>query len=143
LTPFTANPLVLATPAMPQAWGASTPGCLGNLLLSPTSAAQVGNSSFGVMCTQTPAGAIALWGGTLGVLPGPIPLLGVDIWLDPTVLVTFSATANGLGAMRLGFPISNTAPTGYQLALQSLVLDPACAAQGWTASNAQVVVIQP
>jgi hypothetical protein len=32
--------------------------------------------------------------------------------------------------MRLGFPIPNTAPIGYQLALQSLVLDPACAAQG-------------
>ena len=139
---FAANPLVLATPAVPQPWGASSPGCLGSLLLSPTSAAQVGNNAFGVMCTQTPAGAIALWGATLGVLPGPVPLLGVDIWLDPTVLVTFSAVANGLGAMRLGFPIPNTAPTGYQFALQSLVLDP-CGTQGWTASNAQVVVIQP
>jgi hypothetical protein len=139
---FTPNPLVLASPAVPQPHGASTPGCLGDLLLSPTCAAQVGNNGFGVMCTRTPPGAIAIWGGTLGVLPGPIPLLGVNVWLDPTVLVTYTALANGLGAMRLGFAIPATAPTGFQLALQGIVLDP-CGSQGFTASNAMVVVIQP
>ncbi|HEX6811926.1 MAG TPA: LamG domain-containing protein [Planctomycetota bacterium] len=139
---FTTNTLNLTTPVMATAWGASTPGCLGNMLLAPTCAAQVGNNAFGVMCTRTPAQAIAIWGATLGVLPVGVPLLGVDIWLDPTVLVTFTAFANGLGAMRLGFPIPAGAPIGFQLALQGIVLDP-CGSMGFTASNAMLVAIQP
>lgn len=135
---FTPNTLTLPVPAPAAAVGASTPGCLGALVLTPTSAANAGNLAYGAVCTQTPPQALAVWGITLGVLPGPLPLLGVDIWLDPTVLVTATATANALGALRLGLPIPATVAPGFPLAVQALVLDP-CGSQGFTASNALAI----
>jgi hypothetical protein len=132
---WTPNTLLLTVPQPATAVGASTPGCLGALVLTPTSAPNAGNLGFGIVCTSTPAQAIAIWGITLGVLPGPLPLLGVDIWLDPTVLVTATAQANALGALRLGIPVPATVTPGFPLATQAIVLD-VCGSQGFTASNA-------
>jgi len=138
---YTANTLNLTTPLLPTAVGASTPGCLGSLDLAPVCAANAGNAAFGFACTRTPPGAIAVFGATLGTLPVSFPLLGVDIWLDPTGLVTFTALANNLGTLRqpLGLPIT---AAGITLGLQAIVLDP-CGPQGWTASQALNVVVQP
>ncbi|MEO6595593.1 MAG: LamG domain-containing protein [Planctomycetota bacterium] len=139
---FTPNPLALTSPLMAVSSGTSTPGCLGALLLSPTSAAQLGNVGFGVECTRTPAGAIAIWGASSQVLPGSFPLLGVDVWLNPTGLITITELANGLGALRVGVPVPATAPLGFTFALQAFVLDP-CGAQLFTASNALTIVVLP
>jgi hypothetical protein len=139
---FTANTLALSGPALPLATGASTPGCLGALALMPTSAAQVGNGAFGFVCTATPPSAIAVFGVTGGVLPAPLPLLGVDIWVDPTVLVTATALANSLGTVRLALPLPPNAPVGFVLGAQALVLDP-CGPQGFTASPALLTTIIP
>lgn len=140
---FTANTLALAPTLLPIATGTSTAGCLGALALMPTGAAQVGNLGFGIACTQTPPSAIAVWGLSTGTLPGSFPLLGVDIWIDPTgLLLTTTAIANGLGALRLGVPIPATAPLGFTFATQALVLDP-CGSQGFTASNALTTFLVP
>lgn len=140
---FTANTLALAAPLLPIATGTSTAGCLGALALMPTGAAQVGNLGFGIACTQTPPSAIAVFGLSTGTLPGSFPLLGVDIWLDPTgLLLTTTAIANGLGTLRLGVPIPATAPLGFTFATQALVLDP-CGSQGFTASNALTTFLVP
>jgi hypothetical protein len=137
------NQGLTSVPGLVSTWNLDgTAGCLGPMSLAPTSAATLGNLNFGVVCTQTPANAIAVWGLTLGTLPAPFPVLGVGIWIDPTVLVTATASANGLGAMRLGVPIPATAPLGFTLATQALVLDP-CGSQGFTASNALTIVVQP
>ncbi|HEX5053555.1 MAG TPA: LamG domain-containing protein [Planctomycetota bacterium] len=139
---FTANTLSLASPSMPIASGASTPGCLGDLLLSPTSAAQVGNTGFGIECTRTPAGAIALWGASAQALASPFPLLGVGVWVDPLGVITVTGLADGLGALRVGVPVGATVPPGFTFAAQAFVLD-ACGSQLFTASNALTVVVQP
>lgn len=138
---YTPNALNLSAPLLPTAAGASTPGCLGSLELGPTTAAIAGTNAFAFACTRTPAGAIGIFGATVGVLPAPFPLLGVDVWLDPTGLVTATATANGLGALRLPLPLPATA-AGASFGLQALVLDP-CGPQGFTASHALHVVVQP
>lgn len=139
---FTANPLNLTTPTMALASGFSTPGCLGDLRLSPTSAAQPGNAAFAMVCARTPANALAVWGASVGALPNPFPLLGVGIWLDPTGLVTAGQTANGLGVLRLPIAIPANVPLGFSFAAQVLVLD-ACGPQAFTASDALSVVIVP
>jgi hypothetical protein len=138
---FTPNPLPLTLPAAAIASGASTAGCLGALRLAPTAAANAGNTAFGIACTRTPANALAVWGLTAGALPAPLPLLGVDVWLDPTgFLITSSAVGNGLGTMRVGIPLPAGAPIGFTFAAQALVLDP-CGSQGFTASDALTVTV--
>jgi hypothetical protein len=139
---FTPNPLTLTSPALPVPIGAGTPGCLGALRLSPTSAPQLGNLGFGIECVRAPAGAIAVYGASVGVLPSPFALLGFDVWIDPTGLVTVTEFANGLGALRLGFPIPAGAPVGFSFGVQAVVLDP-CGPQGFTASDALSVVVVP
>ncbi|MBL8753743.1 MAG: LamG domain-containing protein [Planctomycetes bacterium] len=138
---WTTNPLVLAAPAAPTAIGTSTAGCLGAMALAPTCMAQA-NAPFAWACTRTPAGAIGVFGVSLGTLPQPIPVLGIDVWIDPTVLATATGIADGLGTMRLSFPIPAGIPAGVSFAAQTVVLDP-CGAQGFTASDAMSVVVVP
>ena len=140
---FTVNPLILSAPLVPPfAAGASTPGCLGPLTLAPTATAKVGNPAFGIVCHPTPPGAFTILGLSFGVLASPFPLLGVDIWLDPTVIVTFGATSNSLGAAYIPLPIDISIPPGFLFGAQALVLD-ACGTDDFTASNALVVFCHP
>ncbi|MCA8967496.1 MAG: hypothetical protein KDC48_21625, partial [Planctomycetes bacterium] len=101
-----------------------------------------GNPAFGVVCGQTPAGAITLWGLSAGVLPVGVPVLGVDIWIDPTGLVTATSIADALGAARINVPIGPAVPLGVSFSAQCLVLDPACAVDLFTASNAGTFIVQ-
>ncbi|MBL8733711.1 MAG: LamG domain-containing protein [Planctomycetes bacterium] len=139
---YNPNPLNLAIPALPLAVGNSTPGCLGELRQMPSAAAQLGNLGFSLRCARTPPSSIAIYAVSLAPLPFGVNVLGVDIWLDPTVLVTPTAIADGLGVLSLPFPIPATAPLGFSFATQCLVLDP-CGPQGFTASDALVVTTQP
>jgi hypothetical protein len=139
---FTPNSLALTNPVLPVAGGTSTPGCLGALAISCGSAAQVGNAAYSLACTRTPPSSIAVFGVSAGVLPGSFPLLGVDVWLDPTGLITATAQANALGVLRLPIAIPAGAPIGFAFGAQVLVLDP-CGSQGFTASNALLTTVQP
>lgn len=139
---LTPNTLVLTTPILPPtAVGASTTGCLGPLELAPTSTAKVGLAAFGIVCHPTPPGAFNILGLSFNTLPGPFSILGVDVWLDVSVLVTFGATSNSLGAGYVPLPIDASLGS-FLFAAQAVVLDP-CGSQGFTASNALSVFVQP
>lgn len=139
---FTSNPLTLTSSTMPTAVGTGTPGCLGPIQLAPTSAAQLGNLAFAIAATTTPASTIAVFGLSAGTLPGPVPLLGVDIWLAPAGLVTATAIASSLGTVRLPIQIPAGAPLGFSFAAQAIVVD-ACGSQLFTSSDALSIVLQP
>ncbi len=139
---YTPNPLVLNAPLLPSPHGASTPGCLGPLELAPTSAASAGNLAFGVACTRTPANAPALWAASLGTVPTPVLVEGVDVWIDFNGLVVANATTSALGSLRFTLPLPATAPIGFPFAMQAAVVDP-CGPFGFTASNALSIVVQP
>jgi Concanavalin A-like lectin/glucanases superfamily len=139
---FTSNPLTLSGAVMPAAVGTGTPGCLGPIQLAPTGAAQLGNQAFAIAVTQTPSSTIAVFGLSAGTLPGPLPLLGVDIWLDPTGLVTATAIASSLGTVRLPIPIPAGAPLGFSFGAQAIIVD-ACGSQQFTSSDALSITLQP
>lgn len=139
---FQNSPVQLAGPGLPAAVGSGTPGCLGPIRLAPTGPAQVGNLAFAVAATRTPASTIAVFGLSAGTLPGPFPVLGVDIWLDPTGLVTATAVASSLGTLRLSIPIPAGAPVGFSFGTQAIVVD-ACGPQQFTSSDALSIVLQP
>ena len=129
----------LLPPGLPA--GQSTPGCLGDLRLAPSGPAMPGYAGFGVVCTRTPPGAPVVWGASNGVLSSPLPLLGVDVWIDPTGLVVAGGTADVLGAARAPIPVPSTTPVGFGFGIQCVVLD-ACGPQLFTASNALTIVVQ-
>lgn len=139
---FTANPLVL-TPA-PLFFGiqvgASTPGCLGDIKLVTSGPSVANYNDFRVVATRLPPAAPAFWGASVGTLPVGLPLLGVDVWLDPTGLVVAGVVADVLGSCSVGLPIPASG-VGITLGVQCIALD-VCGPQGFTASDALVIAVQ-
>lgn len=140
---FTANPLVLTTLAAPSGFptGASTPGCLGPLEMSFGSLPQVGNLAFAPMCTQAPPGAGAFFAVAFQAAAVPLPIAGIDFWLDPSSSTIAFTTANALGTARFPIGLPAWLPTNFTLASQFAFLD-VCGPQGVTASNALVTISQ-
>lgn len=139
---FTVNPLPLtgAPTAFGIAAGAGTPGCTGELRLCPSGPSVTNYADYRLVCTRTAPSSFVFWGASLQAAPAPLSFLGVDVWLDPSSLVAVGLTANGLGSAGLNLPIPPTA-SGFSFVAQCLVPD-ACAAQGWAASDALVLVVQ-
>ena len=139
---FSSNPLVLAQAPLGFGiqQGASTPGCLGDIRLSMSGPSVNSYQDFRLVGTRVPSNALTLWGAALGTLPSPLPLLGVDIWIDPSNAVLLANTANALGSSRFNLPIPGGL-AGFTFAMQCFALD-ACGPQGFTASDAAIVIVQ-
>lgn len=132
------------------AFGASTPGCSGRLAASVTSIPKVGNPNFTLTCTNVsaPSLGIAAFSPNPAVLP--ISVIGIDLWIDPNVLILFAMVATQPGADFV-LPIPASAPTplpvgisfSAQFVWYSDATGPSCPATGWSASNAITFVVQP
>lgn len=138
---FTANPLTLTQPVLgfgiPQ--GVSTPGCDGDLLLSMSGPSVVSYNDYRVVCTRVPANTLILWGASGSALGSPLPVLGVDIWVSPLNLVVVSGMSNALGMTDVNLAIP-PGIAGFTFAIQCVAFD-ACGPQGFTASDAEVIVV--
>ena len=70
-------------------------------------------------------------------------MFGVDIWVDPGTLIWAPTVAsNPEGYTEFNLPLSVTVPVGAKLYVQFLWLS-ACGSQGFSASNALELTIQP
>ncbi len=138
---FTANTLTLGTPVVGTAVGSSSPGCLGDILLLPTSAPTSGNTAFAVAGARLPASAFAFFATAFAAAPAGLPIAGIDYWLDPGSTIAVFTQADALGLVRFALPMPASGFTGVNLAFQVAALDP-CGAQGLTASNAMAITIQ-
>lgn len=120
--------------------GASAAGCHGTIEQALTCLPQSGNAAFGVAAHRVGGGVagVALFG-----LPRATPLqvLGISLYVEPTVSVGLTATAGPLGAARVGLAIPSIA-TGASIASQFVFLDP-CGPSGLTASNALAIFVIP
>ena len=138
--PFVLNPLGFGVPSMPIGVGNSTPGCLGPMRLSPTVPANA-NAPFGVRVVRTQPSTFAIWAATFGLLPFGVPVFGFELWVDPTVLITFTTAADANGLMPFNLTFSPTEPPGFSFALQAIVLD-SCGTEGFAASDAMWITVQ-
>jgi hypothetical protein len=128
--------------------GASSPGCDGSLPAGVSSMPRVGNTAFSVTCSGAASNAIGLAGFTDQGLTTAAAVLGVEVWLDPTQLfVPATVFSNPAGAADLPLPIpANATLVGTQLFVQFVWLGPTtppCPPQGFSASNALRLTIQP
>jgi hypothetical protein len=120
--------------------GVGTNGCLGELPLALTGTAQTGNQGFGLATQRVPPAAPAvLILGTRG-LPQALKIAGIDLWVDPTTIVTLGGNADAFGAARFVLPIPSFVVGS--LAGQIVVAD-TCGPQGLTASSGVAFVITP
>jgi len=140
---FTPNTLSLTTLAAPSGFpsGTSTPGCLGPLAMSFGSLPQAGNLDFAAVCTQAPANAPALFAVAFQTAAVPLPVAGINYYLDPTSSILTFTTANAFGVARLPVGLPAWIGAGFSLAFQVGFIDP-CGPQGITASNALAVITQ-
>jgi hypothetical protein len=118
-------------------------GCNGNALAAVAAVPNVGNAAFGFAGTRAPAGPGGFLVLGLGAFPVPIPIFGVDVFVDPSVLVLSFATASNLGTAQVGLSIpANPLLVGFTLCSQWLWFDGSCPG-GFSASNAIVSAVVP
>ena len=124
LVTFTANPLALTQPVLAFGiqQGASTPGCDGDLKLSMSGPSEVSYNDYRVVCTRAPANTLTLWGASGSTLPGPLPLLGIDVWVSPLNLIVISGMSDALGTSSFNLPIPANV-SGFTFAMQCVALD--------------------
>lgn len=118
-------------------------GCRTNGLAAIAALANVGNAGCAFVGTRAPAGAGGFSLLSLGALPAPWQVLGVDVLVDPNLGATSFVLANALGTATLGFGIPNDVGyVGLGFYTQFLWLDASCA-NGVSASNAVFASILP
>jgi hypothetical protein len=124
--------------------GAPSGGCQRLARVRARSGPFVGEGTFAVSCGDVPAGSPGLAAVASATLSSPLPVLGIDVWIDPNaLLVTPGLTADAFGSMVLPIPVPPSAGlVGTSLAVQFVWLD-ACPGLAWGASDALVFVVQP
>lgn len=125
------------------AYGASSPGCKGNLDATLTALPQIGNAAFALASTRGPANGTGALLISAQRLATPLRALGVDLWVDPAApFVTLGASTGVLGAGRVGIGIpASPGLQGVNFAAQFVWVD-GCGSQGLTASDAVAVTIR-
>jgi hypothetical protein len=117
-------------------------GCNSNALAAVTAVPNVGNAAFGFAGTRAPGvvpGGFLVLG--LGAFPVPIPIFGVDIFVDPSVLVLTFVTGSSLGTAQVALPIPpDPMLVGFTMCSQWLWFDGSCPS-GFSASNAIVSAV--
>lgn len=136
-------------PSGASAHGASSPGCRGPLAIGVSSMPQVGNSLFTITCGNASPGSLGALAFAGASLASPVPVLGVDIWVDPGQLILLAtATSDAAGAADVPLPIpANPSLAFMHLAAQFVwfgpTAPPPCPFLGTSAANALDLVIQP
>lgn len=133
-----------------SAFGASTQGCTGPLAIGVNSLPKVGHGGFALTCNNAPPAAPGICLLTSSGLASPLPILGVNLWLDPAgpLFNPLAALADAKGSAVQPVPIpSNPAIIGASVSAQFAWIGPAapapCPPLGFSASNALKIVVQP
>jgi hypothetical protein len=103
-------------PAGASRYGGSTPACLGPIQAGALGPVSASSSSFAVYCTGAPPLGIGFLGLATNASLPPLPILGIDVHLDPLQLALVkiaSADTDGFAAVALPLPASAGGITGY------------------------------
>ena len=123
-----------------EPYGTSSAGCKGQLYAGVTEQPRIDRPDFALTCSGGPANG----GGALllGVQrpPQPVPVLGIDLWVLPTVAPAASSDAFGYANVRLPLP-NDPRLVGAKLYAQFVWASP-CGAQGLSASDALEITVQ-
>lgn len=89
-------------------YGTPTAGCPATPQASASLAPQRGNSAFGLTCLGAPPTTLGLLGWSNAASPIALPILGVDVWIDPTAsLLLIPLASDAFGSTFVPVPIPN------------------------------------
>lgn len=125
-------------------FGASTSPCSDSIWIGVTEQPLPGSSSFGLLASGAPGNAIGFLALSSGAVPAPLPLLGLDVWVDPgslALLLPGNSDAVGFTETPLPLPATSQGKTVY---CQYLWLNPSgCGSPGtFSSSSALQVTVQ-
>lgn len=125
-----------------QVLGTGSPACATGLAAGVGSQPSVGNAGFS-LTGSGPASSGGLLLLSLGSLPSPVKVLGIDLWLDPVgLLPSFPVATDALGYVSIPLPLPATASLiGVSFYFQ-YVWPVGCAPSGVGATNAIGASIQ-
>jgi DNA-binding beta-propeller fold protein YncE len=132
---------ILNGAAAPANYGIATPGCSGPPKLVGNSEPFIGNGQFGYALENAQANSFGILAMALG--QASIPVLGVQLMIDPTTAVPIAMASDDLGNTNHAFPIpADAALVGVTIHTQALWLD-WCGAELWASSDGVSATIQP
>ncbi|MGB3968582.1 MAG: hypothetical protein WBO45_17740 [Planctomycetota bacterium] len=130
-------------------YGGASIGCSGLPRIDVGSMPAVGNAAFEILGSGVPPGSPGLLALAGGGLTAPVPLLGIEVWVDPlSLLATATVFADPVGSAAYALPLpAAPALAGAWLAAQfvwlSVTTPPPCPPGGFAASPALTIVVQP
>lgn len=138
---------VVAVAGLPQGMtrhGDPSGACSRGARIAARAGPFVGEPAFALSAGDVPAGSPAVVVLGAALLPGPVPLLGVDLWVDPGLLLELPfLVADAYGSARLPLPMpAQPSLVGAEVGAQFLWLD-VCPALEFGASDAVRIVVQP
>jgi DNA-binding beta-propeller fold protein YncE len=123
------------------AYGASTPGCAGPSTLVGNSEPKVGNARFGYVMGNAQANTVGVMALALG--QSSLPVIGINVLVDPLSAVTLGISADGFGQGVMPWSIPpSPSNVGLSVYAQALWLD-LCGSQLWASSPGLRVTIRP
>jgi len=132
---------VLNGSAAPSNYGVATPGCAGDPTLAGNSEPFIGNAQFGYALANAQANSFGVLALALG--PASIPIIGIELLVDPTTAVSITLASDSSGNANHPFPIpSDASLIGTSIHAQALWLD-WCGADLWASSDGVEITIQP
>jgi hypothetical protein len=139
---FAPSSLVQTTPPTAGLFPVGHPsGCVATGLIGASALATVGNAGFGYVGTRGAATSLGLLLLSTAAFPGPVPVFGIDVFVDISVGVLIVGPSSAIGTSEVPFAIPNN-PTlaGVSLASQFAWLDGSCAS-GFSASDAMLTLV--
>ena len=142
--PAFANNSLALQPLSPGASNFGTgSGCRATGLAAIAAMPQLANAAFGFVGTRAPANQAGLALLSVGRLPAPLPIAGIDVWVDLAFGVTVFLQSSSIGTAEVVFPVPAQGQfLGQAVFGQFAWIDPSCAS-GVSASNAVAVSILP
>ncbi|HEB51662.1 MAG TPA: hypothetical protein ENI87_00230 [bacterium] len=125
----------------PAGYGTASPGCSGDPELLANSGAFVGNVQFGYVMRNAQANSFGVI--ALALQPASLPVLGIEVLVDPATAVTQTIASDTFGDAVHSFPIpANPSLVGAGVFAQALWLD-WCGPQLWASSAGLELSVQP
>lgn len=122
-------------------YGNATAGCAGDPTVAANSEPRLGNAGFGYVMQNAQPNSFGVIALALG--SSAIPILGVEILVDPASAVLLGIASDGHGDAVHRFPIPSAAGlVGLQVHAQALWLD-LCGSQLWASSKGLVFTVRP
>ncbi|MEM7204304.1 MAG: hypothetical protein AAF628_28855 [Planctomycetota bacterium] len=133
-----------------EVFGTTSPGCAGPLAASSYPLPSAG-ATIELICSNAPPTTAGLLLISAGALPAPIPVLGIDLWVDlitsPYFALPVASQGNGAARAPLVLPPASAGAVGLSLAAQFVWFGPSapapCPATGVSASAALRITLQP